>query len=111
MHPTDDYDVLIKLRCDALRRQHQSITANEDDDASKGKYVNLATGVDDGGPLVDYDPALIFFRDLQVSRYANRAGLSLLMCLYSTINFHLIIFCACRFCLRIAHASTRLRIH
>ena len=74
MHPTDDYDVLIKLRPEALVRMHQSIITSDSslDSDSRRKYANIPSSAEeeDKDLRVDYDPASDFFRDLKVRSLA-----------------------------------------
>ena len=69
VHPTDDYDVLIRLRPEALCRAHQSVlgAASGGETGLGRKYANIPRpGEEDSELRVDYDPASEFFRDLKV---------------------------------------------
>lgn len=70
MHPTNDYDLLIKLRPEVLVRTHQSILAADSLSESdpKRKYANIPSSreEEDMELRVDYDPVSEFYRDLKV---------------------------------------------
>lgn len=61
-HPTDDYDVLLKLDPKVLTRYHQNVQMDETQLGSPRRNSN---DKDDAGP--GFDPALALFKDLEVS--------------------------------------------
>lgn len=73
LHPIDNYDVLIRLRPEALCRMHQSLLALEfaDGTESRRKYANIPSSSeqDDVELRVDFDPALQFYVDLKVRHH------------------------------------------
>jgi len=66
VHPTQDYDFVVKLNPSVLPRYVHNIAAGEAFE-NKGKFVNAnAKKEDQDLVLPDFDPALSLFEDLQV---------------------------------------------
>ena len=68
-HPLDDYDFVIHLDPAVLPRYYQNLLADDTIWASKIKYRNVVPKHDDqilSQPKIGFDPAQLFFRDLQV---------------------------------------------
>ncbi|KZV90658.1 Nrap protein [Exidia glandulosa HHB12029] len=66
-HPTDDYDFVLHLDPKVLPRASEFVLAPPSSAKSKG-YANqpVVVGADDtSGPMVDFDPAAMFFADLR----------------------------------------------
>lgn len=61
-HPTDDYDVLLKLDPKVLTRYHQNVLMDETQLVSSRR---IDDDKDEAGP--GFDPALALFKDLRVS--------------------------------------------
>ncbi|EIN13041.1 Nrap protein [Punctularia strigosozonata HHB-11173 SS5] len=65
-HPTEDYDFVVELDAAVLPRYHQNVSADPRKWARKGKYANMSNTESDDGPLrPGFDPAQLFFDDLQ----------------------------------------------
>lgn len=63
-HPLDDYDFVIHLDPEVLPRYHQNISFNP-----TSRYANAASSRPSllgDKPLIGFDPATLFFEDLQV---------------------------------------------
>lgn len=66
-HPTDDYDMLLELRASVLPRYAQNVIVNERAWTKDTKYSNLQSlPSSTSSKLVDFDPAALLRRDLQV---------------------------------------------
>lgn len=80
LHPPEDYDFQVHLHPIALPRYVQNVAADETLWTKRSKYVNVAdhgAGKDSTGALLDFDPAIEFARDLQVSELCyNKPGLN-----------------------------------
>ncbi|KAL5504875.1 UTP22 [Sanghuangporus vaninii] len=63
LHPTSDYDILIRLKSEVLCRAHQSLDPG---DVPKRRYANIPVVASEDDELlrVGFDPALMFFNDL-----------------------------------------------
>ena len=66
MHPTDDYDFIIKLDRSVVPRYFQNVTADPKLLARRGKYANLASSSSQDPVRPGFDPVQLFFQDLQV---------------------------------------------
>ena len=64
MHPTDDYDFIIKLDRSLIPRYFQNVDAEPNLLKRKGKYANLTSSQDPVRP--GFDPVQLLFQDLQV---------------------------------------------
>ncbi|PPQ69344.1 hypothetical protein CVT24_001638 [Panaeolus cyanescens] len=64
IHPTDDYDFLIKLDPSILPRYHHNVNADLELLTKRGKYANLAHEAQ-VTVMPGFDPARLFFNDLQ----------------------------------------------
>ncbi|KAF7977526.1 hypothetical protein HWV62_3290 [Athelia sp. TMB] len=64
MHPTQDYDFVIKLDPAVLPRYFQNVAAAPEMWSQKGKYSNLHVQKGDAKQLVGFDPAQFLFDDL-----------------------------------------------
>ncbi|KAK2462771.1 hypothetical protein APHAL10511_005162 [Amanita phalloides] len=63
VHPTDDYDFIIKLDRTLVPRYFQNVIADAGVLSRRGKYANLASAQDPVRP--GFDPIQLFFKDLQ----------------------------------------------
>lgn len=72
LHPTEDYDFVIRLDPGVLPRYYQNIAVDTDKLSRRGKYSNLAS--EEAGALVrpGFDPARLFFEDIQVCPFRVR---------------------------------------
>lgn len=64
IHPTDDYDFLVRMDSAALPRYAQNIDSSL---ASGGRYANLPQEDSPTLPRPGFDPARLLYDDLQVS--------------------------------------------
>ncbi|OCH85324.1 Nrap protein [Obba rivulosa] len=65
-HPTEHYDFIVQLDPAVLPRYCQNVNADSSVWAKKGKYANLQSVQDvSGSPLPGFDPARLFYDDLQ----------------------------------------------
>ncbi|KAF9552839.1 Nrap protein [Agrocybe pediades] len=65
IHPTGDYDVLLDLDPSVLPRYLHNISADESLLEKRGKYANRTQEDDSAVVLPGFDPAQMFFSDLQ----------------------------------------------
>ncbi|KAI5119545.1 hypothetical protein M0805_008531 [Coniferiporia weirii] len=67
LHPSSDYDVLIRLRSDILCRTHQSVMASDAGVGSGVKYANIPSSLPENDqPLrVNFDYARMYYNDLK----------------------------------------------
>ncbi|KAF8728369.1 hypothetical protein AX14_006736 [Amanita brunnescens Koide BX004] len=65
VHPTDDYDFIIKLDRSVVPRYFQNVTADPKLLARRGKYANLASSSSQDPVRPGFDPVQLFFQDLQ----------------------------------------------
>ena len=68
MHPTDDYDILLKLDPSILPRYLQNVNADATLLTKRGKYANKTQGDETVGLMPGFDPAQLLFNDLRVSQ-------------------------------------------
>ena len=64
IHPTEDYDFIIKLDRTVVPRYFQNVVVDAGALSRRGKYANLASSRDSVRP--GFDPVQLFFQDLQV---------------------------------------------
>ncbi|KDQ16670.1 hypothetical protein BOTBODRAFT_30589 [Botryobasidium botryosum FD-172 SS1] len=67
-HPLDDYDFVIHMDPSVLPRYYQNVVADSSVWSSKTKYINLVPKdkpKEESQPKVDWDPGMLFFRDLE----------------------------------------------
>ncbi|KAF8623754.1 hypothetical protein AX15_006197 [Amanita polypyramis BW_CC] len=63
VHPTEDYDFIIKLDRTVMPRYFQNVMVDAGALSRRGKYANLASSQDSVRP--GFDPVRLFFQDLQ----------------------------------------------
>ncbi|KAF9475207.1 Nrap protein [Pholiota conissans] len=65
IHPTDDYDILVKLDPSVLPRYFHNVNADTTLLTKRGKYANKTQGDETVGLMPGFDPAQLLFNDLQ----------------------------------------------
>jgi len=66
IHPTGDYDVLLCLDPSILPRYFHNVNPDAELLTKRGKYSNRTQDDDSVSVLPGFDPAQMFFKDLQV---------------------------------------------
>ncbi|THH05718.1 hypothetical protein EW145_g4591 [Phellinidium pouzarii] len=74
IHPSNDYDILIRLKPDTLCRAHQSIITPDIARRSDKKYANIPSlsSHNDQPMRVSFDPVLMYYNDLKVNGWSLR---------------------------------------